>query len=180
MIWMRLLCWCKNKSRQISCITSHLENERVRRTLGERESAPHTWRTRECAAHLENERVRRALGERESAPHKPCQPLAQDAVEALNVARLSCAFACRSMLCYGQNLGISGPEIRVQQAALVRGGNTLPQKTTGGFAAVTDGVGNNLAGAAALGQPDPAFVLAKPDERPHFVKFQYILSLCLD
>ena len=60
------------------------------------------------------------LRERERTPHKPRHPLAKNAVEALNVAGLACAFARRPVLLLGQHLGVGRPEVGVAQPALVR------------------------------------------------------------
>ena len=131
-----------------------------------------------------------ALRERKRAPHKPRHPLAQNAVEALDVAGLPCALTRRLMLSFGQNLGIRRPKIGVQQAALIRGRYALPQQAAlirgryalpqqaaSGFAAVANRIGHDLAGSAALGQPHPALVFAEPHEGPHLVEFQHVIRL---
>ena len=82
------------------------------------------------------------------------------------VAGLARALARGSVLLFRQNLGIRRPEVCVQQAALVRGGNALPEQAAGGFATVADGVSDDLARSAALGQSHPALVLAETHERP--------------
>ena len=117
------------------------------------------------------------LRERKRPPHKPRQSLTQDAIKSFDVAGLPCPFARRSMLSFRQHFGIGGPEIRVQQTAFVGGRNPLPQQAAGGLASVADGIRNDLAGAAALGQPNPALVSAKPNKRPHFVQLQHVVRL---
>ena len=79
------------------------------------------------------------LRERERPTHQASQPLAQHIVEALNVASLARAFACRPMLLLRQHLGISRPEVREKQTTLVRGRDALPQSAAGGFIAAADG-----------------------------------------
>ena len=45
---------------------------------------------------------------------------------------------------------------------------------------MTDGIRDDLTGAAALSQPDPPLVLAERDERPKFIEFQHIIRLGLN
>ena len=93
---------------------------------------------------------------------------------------LTRAFARGFMLLVRQHLLVSIPEVAVQHAPLVRLQNALPQQSASGFATVTDGVSDDLAGSAALGQPNPAFVLAATNERSKFIEFQNIrlFGLC--
>lgn len=81
------------------------------------------------------------------------------------------------MLALRQNVGIRGPEICEQQASLVEHRDTLPQQAAGFFASAANGVGNDLAGAATLSQPNPPLVLAAGHERPKFVQFQHVIGL---
>ncbi len=94
-----------------------------------------------------------------------------------NMTRLTVSLAGGLMLAFGQNVGIRRPEIGEQQANLVGIRDTLPQQVTGGFASAANGVGNNLAGAAALSQPNPPLVLAPRHERPEFVHLQHVIGL---
>ena len=84
------------------------------------------------------------------------------------------------MLLGWQYLSISRPEVRVAQALLVPLGDAAPQHAAGRFATVADGVGHDLTGTPALGQPHPALVLAAAYERPHLIEFKNIalLGLC--
>ena len=101
--------------------------------------------------------------ERKRLPHKPCQTLAQDVVEPLAMTGLARAFAGRSMLLLGQHLGISRPEVGVQEASLVILRDTLPQQAARCFASAADDISDDLACPAALGQPDPTLVFAAQD-----------------
>lgn len=140
MIWMRLLSWCKNKSKQISCILI-------------------TPRERE---------------------HTPRRSLAQDAVEALDVARPPRAFVRRSVLCLGQNFGIGRPKTRVQEAAFAEKRNTLPKQAASDFVVVVNSISDDLTRSSALGQSHPALVLAKAHEGPHLAYFQHDICLGLN
>lgn len=88
--------------------------------------------------------------ERERLSHKPSHALTDDVVEAFNMASLPLTFARGLMLLIRQHLLVGFPKVAVKQAALVPLRNALPQKRTGRFAAVANGIGNNLPGAAAL------------------------------
>ena len=93
------------------------------------------------------------------------------------MAGLTFAFARRLMLSRWQDFGIHPPEVRVQHALLVRLWDAPPQQATRLLAPPADGIGHDLTGAAALGQPDPALVLAPRNERPEFIKFQHVVRL---
>ena len=110
-----------------------------------------------------------ALGIRKRLSHEPRQPLAQNVVEPLNMTRLPRAFARRTVLGRRQHLGIRLPEVRIQHALLVRRRNATPQQTARSLTTPADGIRDDLARSAALGQPDPAFVFALMHERPEFV-----------
>ena len=90
------------------------------------------------------------LGKRQRPSDKPSQSLTQSVVEPLNMTRLTRALARRSMLGCGQYFGIRLPKVRVQQAPLVRFGNTTPQQTTQTLSASPNSISHNLACAAAL------------------------------
>ena len=120
------------------------------------------------------------LGEGQRAPHEPRHPLAQDVVEALDVAGLALAFARRPVLLLGQHFCVGRPEVRVEQARPVGLRDALPEQAAGGFAPTADDVGDDLARPAALGEPDPALVPAPPDERPEFIEFQRVSLLGSD
>ena len=50
----------------------------------------------------------------------------------------------------------------------------------GRFAAVPQGIRDDLAGASTLGQPDPAFVLTRKDVGPHFVQLEHVALFSVD
>jgi len=110
------------------------------------------------------------LGERKCPTNKARQPLTQDAIEPLHMARLSVAFACGPMLGGRQNTGISPPEVGEQHALFVDRRNAPPQQAARPLPAPADGISHDLAGSSALGQPDPPFVLAAPHKRPEFIE----------
>ena len=115
-----------------------------------------------------------ALGERKRFSDEAPQPLAQDVVEPFNTTRLAVAFARGFMLFTGQHLLVSVPKIAVHQASLVPLWDALPKQTTRLLAATADCISDDLAGAPALGQPNPTLVLAASNERPHFVEFKHV------
>ena len=107
---------------------------------------------------------------------KSALPLPQRVVEPLDVAGLTLAFARGDVLSRRQHDFIGFPEISVEHALLVSGGNALPQQSASHFAAVANRVGNTLTGAAALSQPDPLLVLAFEHKGPEFIDFQAVAS----
>jgi len=115
--------------------------------------------------------------ERERLSHEASQPLTQNVVEALNMARLPRALPGRSVLGFRQHLGISCPEVGVKQAYFVSAGNALPQQAAGLLAPAAEGVSNDLASATALRQPHPTLVFAPENKRPEFIEFQRIVAL---
>ncbi len=60
----------------------------------------------------------------------------------------------------GHNLSIGLPKVAVAQTGFVGGGDTLPQYAAGRCAAATNGIGDDLPGAAAQCQPQPTLILA--------------------
>ncbi len=90
---------------------------------------------------------------------------------------LARAFATRTVQPLWDDLFIGFPEVRKAQALPVSRRHTPPQPPTGDFAAVSNGISDDLAGAAALSQPNPALVLAPKDKGPKFIEFQDIILL---
>lgn len=64
------------------------------------------------------------------------------------------------------------PEVAEAVAAAVGERDGRPELLAGDARAVTDGVGDDMAGGAAQGDPDPTLVRSFQDERPEFVEFQ--------
>ena len=98
------------------------------------------------------------LRERERLANKTSQALPQDVVKPFDVAGLTVALACGPMTLLRQHEGIGRPKIRVQDAFAVRLWDARPEQGTSGFASVSNGVSNDLAGSTltqldTLGQP---------------------------
>lgn len=117
------------------------------------------------------------LAERERLAHEPRQPLAQGIVEALDVVGLPAAFAYRNVLRFGNNLLVSVPEVRERHGTAQKWRHLLPEQAAGRFAAVSNRKSDDLACAAAQGEPDPALVLAASHKRPQLIEFQHIVCL---
>lgn len=112
--------------------------------------------------------------ERERLPDEPPQALTHDVVEALNVAGLAFAFARRLMLLVRQHLLVSLPEVAIKESFFVRLGDAFPQQGARFLAAVANDKSDDLPCSSALGQPNPAFVLAPIDKRPHLIEFENV------
>ncbi len=104
--------------------------------------------------------------------HKASQALTQGQVPALDMVGLARAFSNWVMLIVGQDGLVALPKIAIQQAMPVRERDTTPEQAAGGLAAVTDGIGDDLARATAQRQPDPTFILFRAYERPQFIQLQ--------
>ncbi len=112
------------------------------------------------------------LRKRQRLAHKASQALTQGQVPALDMVRLARAFINRVMLIIGQHGLVALPKIAIQQAMTVRERDPTPEQAAGGLAAVTDGIGDDLARAATQRQPDPPFILFVAHERPQFIQLQ--------
>ncbi len=75
---------------------------------------------------------------------------------------------------YRQHVSIRFPKVRVTKALFVPLLDTRPQKTASLLAPISNGVGDDLACAATLRQPDPTLVAAPTHERPHLVQFKHV------
>ncbi len=117
------------------------------------------------------------FAERDGSSRQSCEPLPQDVVEALDVTRLSVALACGDMLLRRQHDFVRFPKISVEHAAFVISGDSLPQDLATRLRAVAGRISHNLARPAALGQPDPAFVLTLLYKGPEFIDFQAVAFL---
>lgn len=89
--------------------------------------------------------------------------LAQGAVESLHVIGWPALLALLQQF-LRPDPRISLPDIGKTQRNFVGQRNTIPQHAAGAHAPTADGIGHNLPGAAAQGQPQPLFVFALQDE----------------
>ena len=114
-----------------------------------------------------------SFGKGEGFSHQASQPLAQVAVEALDVicARFGVDLG---ELRSGDDLGIRLPDVGEAVGFLVGIGDDFPQPKAGLFATVADGQGHHLAGAPTQRQPNPPFVFAPLHETLDLVQFEFV------
>jgi hypothetical protein len=73
---------------------------------------------------------------------------------------------------------IGFPQVAETLATSVRWRDALPKHAASLLAAISNGIGNNLAGATTQDCPNPAFSPVCKHKGPHFVDFENIFSLC--
>jgi hypothetical protein len=120
------------------------------------------------------------FGKGQGFAHEAGQALAQGVEPALDMSGLTTGLTHRLMPVGGENTPVSLPKITERVAARVGARNASPEVQTTGFAAVTDEVRHNLAGAAAQRPPYPALIGFLEHKRPQFVQFQHVLHLGFD
>lgn len=99
------------------------------------------------------------LAERERLSHEPRQALPERGVEPLDVAGLAAAIVTGDVLTLRHHLLARLPKVRERQHMTQPARDTLPEQAASLVATVADSVGNDLAHAAAQGQPNPPLVL---------------------
>ncbi len=118
-----------------------------------------------------------ALGKRERLAHEAAQTLAQGVVPTLDAAGLTRAFAGAAMRALRKHFGVSQPEVAAGGTTAVAGRDTLTQRASAGCRAVTDEVGDHLAGLPTQSDPDPADVEFGAAEAEEFIQFQHVARL---
>ena len=92
--------------------------------------------------------------------------------------RLPAAFANTFMGCFRKDKLIGFPEIAVAVAPFVLFWDLVPKRLAASFTTITNHICHNLARSTAYDSPDPAFIPALKNKRPHFIGFQYVFRLC--
>ena len=101
------------------------------------------------------------LGKGQGFADEAGQALAQGIEPALDMTGFAAVFADRLMAVSGKHKLVSLPEIAERAAMFVSQRDASPELATTGFTAVTNEVGDNLAGPTTQRGPDPAFVHVK-------------------
>jgi hypothetical protein len=104
------------------------------------------------------------LGKGEGFAHEPPKTLAQGVVAALDKGSLAALLADPCMLVGRKRRGIGLPKIMETMGQTVGLRNSVPQLATGRHRAVADGVGDDLPGASAQGEPEPGLIELAEDE----------------
>jgi hypothetical protein len=115
------------------------------------------------------------LGKGQGFADEAGQALAQGIEPALDMTGFAAVFADRLMAVSGKHKLVSLPEIAERAAMFVSQRDASPELATTGFTAVTNEVGDNLAGPTTQRGPDPAFVRFLEHKGPQFVQFQHII-----
>ena len=116
-----------------------------------------------------------ALGKGAGAAHPAAQPGAQGAKAALGVVGLSLLLAAETARARRESSLVGQASRRGASPDAGSPGGTCARKLLApALAAVAEGVGHDLAGAAAKRQPPPDFPRLGGRETPEFIQFQHV------
>ena len=108
------------------------------------------------------------------AAHQTAGSRPQGAEPTLDVAGLACFFAAAAVDVFGEGGGVSIPEVAASSSTSVAFRQRSPQITGALLAPVTQGPGDDLAGAAAQGHPEPELAGFAAHKAPEFVEFEHV------
>lgn len=111
-----------------------------------------------------------ALGKAQGFSHESAEAGAERGVDTLDVVGGPHVRA-GAVLADGQGLGVGRPGIGVARAPGIARRQAADQDAGRGRVALAQGVGHDLAGTPALGQPEPAFAFALAHVGPQLVEF---------
>lgn len=103
-------------------------------------------------------------------------PLAKRIVPTFQMIGLPTLFANTPMRFGRKDQGIRFPKIAKGATGFVGFRNLFPKLATGFFAAVPNGKGDNLPGAAAHRRPQPTLVFPGQNERPDFIQLKLVIG----
>ncbi len=82
-------------------------------------------------------------------------------------------FTHRAMLLARNDGLIRVPIITENDGFFISGWYAIPEYSTGVFAAITAGIGDDFSGLSIHGNPDPNFVFATEDKGPQLIPLQH-------
>ena len=118
-----------------------------------------------------------AFGEGVGPAHQPAQAGTQRAKPAFGVIGLALGLAAETMGAWWKSTLVGQPEITARGAAAVILRHLLAQAERTVLAAISNGVGHDLAGSPAERHPQPALLRLALHEAPEFIQLQHVAVL---